>query len=148
MHLIFDTERRHQFNPKCFEHQRRSDKGSSSNEHHHIAFTTVTNVPQNWRLFIQCRECKRSIIQALGLSYLQTARFKLLHDPKLILAGCFTHATDTNPLIIYGNGSLPEQITEYRTNAEEADIIWRHALKCSGQRVLVYSPDKGMHCAN
>ena len=146
VHLIFDTERRQQFNPKCFEHQRRSDKNNSSNDHHHVTFITTTNVPQNWRSFIQCRECKRSIIQALGLSYLQTARFKLLHDQNLILAGCFTHATDSNPMIISGDGSLPEQITEFRTNAEEADmIIWRHALKCSAQRVLVYSPDTDVY---
>ena len=89
VHLIFDTERRQQFNPKCFEHQRRSDKNNSSNDHHHVTFTTTTNVPQNWRSFIQCRECKRSIIQALGLSYLQTARFKLLHDQNLMFYSCY-----------------------------------------------------------
>lgn len=45
-------------------------------------------------------------------------------------------------MVIQGNGYLPEPITQYKSNAEEADMImWRHALRCSGQRVLVYSPD-------
>ena len=145
INLVFDTETRRQFNPKCFEHQRR-DTGSSLNNHEHIEFIPTTKIPQAWRTFIQCRQCKRSIIQALGLAYLQSARFKLQHHQKLIVAGCFDLSTHSNPMVIHGNGSLPEPIRKYQTNAEEADmIIWRHAIQCEGQHILVYSPDTDVY---
>ena len=145
VHLVFDTESRRQFNPKCFEHERR-DAGNSSDNHEHITFTPTTKVPQIWRTFIECRQCKRSIIQALGLAYLQLARFKLQHHHKLIVAGCFDQSTHSSPMVIHGNGHLSEPIRKYETNAEEADmIIWRHAIQCEGQRILVYSPDTDVY---
>lgn len=78
--------------------------------------------------------------------YLTYKRFKLQQDQKLILSGCFDQAKDTNPMVIHQNGSLPEPITQYKTNAEEAEmIIWRHALQCGRQHVLVYSPDTDVY---
>ena len=133
VHLAFDTKNRQQF-PKCFEHERR-DVGNS---HEHITFTPSTKVPQTWRTFIECRKYKRSIIQALGLAYLQSARFKLQHHHKLIVAGCFDQSTHSSPMVIHGNGHLPEPIRKYETNAEEADmIIWRHAIQCEGRHTYL-----------
>ena len=76
----------------CFEHERRN-AGKSSDNHEHITFTPTTKVPQTWRAFIECRKCKRSI----GLAYLQSARFKLKHHHKSIVAGCFDQATHSSP---------------------------------------------------
>ena len=128
VHWVFDMKNRQQFNPKCFEHERR-DVGNSPGNHEHITFTPSTKVPQTWQTFIECRKCKRSIIQALGLAYLQSARFKLQHHHKLIVAGCFDQSTHSSPMVIHGNGHLPEPIRKYETNAKEDDmIIWRHAI--------------------
>ena len=49
-------------------------------------------------------------------------------------------------MVIHGNGNLPEPIRKYETNAEEAHmIIWRHAIQCEGQRILIYSPDTDVY---
>ena len=61
VHLVFDTKNRQQFNPKCFEHERR-DVGKSPDNNEHITFTPSTKVPQTWQTFIECRKCKQSIV--------------------------------------------------------------------------------------
>lgn len=76
----------------------------------------------------------------------QSARFKLKPYQRLILAGCSDHSTHSSPMVIRGNGTLPESIAEYKTTAKEADmIVWKHALSCEGQHILIYSPDTDVY---
>ena len=49
----------------------RSKTKTSNSNHEHIAFTPDTDISQRWREYIECRACKRSIIEAIGLSFLQ-----------------------------------------------------------------------------
>ena len=40
----------------------------------------------------------------------------------------------------------PEQPEKYRSTAEEADIrIWRHAMQCQANNILIYSPDTDVY---
>ena len=54
------------FNPKLYEQNRR-DSTCDNNNHEHIQFQPSTKVP---KAFIVCRECKRRIIQAIGLFHI------------------------------------------------------------------------------
>ena len=45
-----------------------------------------------------------------------------------------------------GGGPLPDEDARYATNAEEADMkLWKHALVCNQQQVLIYSPDTDVY---
>ena len=124
VHLVFDTPSRQQpFNPKCYEHKRRDQRHNNE----HLSFFPNTQIPNSWKSYVDCRNCKRSVIEALGLSlglsYVQSARFKLKADQHLIIAGCLPDGG--MPQIISGDGNLPSTEHKYQTSAEEADMrIW------------------------
>ena len=106
-----------QFNPKVYEQKRREK--SSGNDHEHIKFQ---NVPKAWRT---------CIIEAIGLSYMQTARFR--QHQRLVLAG----SENNTPVVIAGDGSLPTADPTYKSCAIEADMrIWRHVAVVRAQTVL------------
>lgn len=69
VHLLFNTpENDKKCNPKIFE-QNRSDKGKKTISHTHIVFTPSTSTLSPWKSYIDCWECKVSIVQALGGSF-------------------------------------------------------------------------------
>ena len=72
IHLIFDAQRQQPFNPKIFEQERRDQGHASTSTHEHIIFTPTTQPPVKWREFLECRQCKRSIIEAITLAYMQS----------------------------------------------------------------------------
>lgn len=76
MQLIFDKPGRQCFNPKQFEQSHR-DTSKQSSKHVCILVTPHTNLPRSWSDYIDCRNCKRALIEALGLSLVQTGRFLL-----------------------------------------------------------------------
>ncbi len=145
VHLVFDSPSDRPFSPKCYERKRRDE--SHSNPHHtHLPFTPSTKIPQQWRAYIECRQCKRAIVKALGLAYLQSARFRLRQDQRLILSGCIPESRGDVPWVISGGSNLPVPDLKYLSNAEEADMrIWRHATQTSAERLLVYSPDTDVY---
>ena len=79
VHLIFDNPGHCTFNPKEFEQRKRDDQkrkqsNPKSKPHEHAHFSPSTPVKRPWREYINCCQCKRSIVEALGLAYLQRAR--------------------------------------------------------------------------
>ena len=145
VHLIFDCPNNQNFQPKIFEQKRRDQGNSSANhDHQHADFSPTTSTPAAaaWRSILDCRQCKKSLIEAIGLSYLQSARYKLKNGQTLILSGCFSSSTTFR---ITGN-SLPFPESVYSSNADEADMrMWRHVSQAKCNRVLVYSPDTDVY---
>ena len=107
-----------------FERKRRDDNASTKKSHTCISFTPNTQIPSKWMEYISCRTCKRSIVEAIGLSYL---RNRLTQGQQvLMLAGCFSGEGEYVPILISGD-SLPQPTDNYSSNTEEADIcIWRY----------------------
>ena len=69
----------------------------------------------------------------------------VLHSQKLVIAGCFSGDGENNAWCICSSG-IPEIVPQYECNAEEADTrMWRHAVKCSSERILIYSPDTDVY---
>ena len=141
VHLIFDEPGRQAFNPKVFEHSKRDQK-SISKIHEHVTFTPDAATPSTWRDYIECRQCKRSLIKAIGLSYLKKGRLMLRQGQTLVIAGCFSGEGENNNVWIIHAHSIPESTSRYTSNAEEADMrIWCHATRSWANRILIYSPD-------
>jgi len=91
VYLIFDNPTTRKFNPKQFEHTRRYNTNKKcSSQHEHCVLTPNSNIPLGWREHLQCRVCKQSITEAIGISFLQKGRLLLANDQKLFIAGCFT----------------------------------------------------------
>ncbi len=55
-----------------FEQERRDQGHALNSAHEHITFTPTTHPPAKWREFLECRPCKRSIIEAITLAYMQS----------------------------------------------------------------------------
>ena len=138
VHLVFDEDTKQQFDIKSFERRKRDSKEKSS-YHTCINFQPETANPTKWQDYLTCRTCKRSIIEAIGLSLL---RSRLTRDSQvLVLAGCFCGSEEDTPVITTGD-SLPQPLPSFTTNAEEAAlIIWKHVKECSSVKILIYSPD-------
>ena len=150
VHFLFDMPNQQAFNPKMFEQGRRdiNTKATATTKlHQHEQFTPSTTIPSGWRQYIQCRQCKRSLIQAIGLAYLQTGGQLLRHGQRLLVAGCFSGDGEENAWTIYpGTGMVPEPAPEYRSNAVEADFrIWRHAPQSTSSRIFIYSADTDVY---
>ena len=96
----------HAFSPKCYERKRR-DQSHPSTNHNHLSFTPSIRVPQSWRSYIECRQCKRALIKAIGLAYLQSARFRLQQHQRFIITGCMSDQTGDVPWVMSGGNSLP-----------------------------------------
>ena len=109
-----------------------------------MKFTPPTNISAlSWSSYIACRQCKRSIIEAIGLSYMQTVRLKLRPGQIRYLGGCFGN---NSTLQMSGNESLPSPARQYKSSSAEADMrIWRHAAQTSARCILVYSPDTDIY---
>ena len=143
VHLIFDKVYRQLFNPKRFEHVKRYSKNSS--DHQHCPFTPETNVPNKWQEYLQCQQCKRSIVEAVGLALLQKGRYFLVGQQRLLLAGCFSGKGENNAWLLKGEVST-EQPEQYYSTAQEADSrIWRHAMQSQATNILIYSPDTDVY---
>ena len=69
VHIVFDTPNTQAFNPKQFEHSKRHS--TPSTQHEHASFSAMSDIPQAWREYLECRRCKRSLTEALGHAFLQ-----------------------------------------------------------------------------
>ena len=142
--MIFDKANTLPFNPKQFEHIQRYSKHNPA--HQHRSFSPETDVPNSWQEYLQCRECKRLIVEAVGLALLQKGRYFLTGRQKLALAGCFSGLGEDNAWLLCVHELSAEQPERYRSTAEEADIrIWRHAMQCQANNILIYSPDTDVY---
>ena len=108
----------------------RDDSLASASSHQHIKFNPSTDIATiSWSSFIACRQCKYSIIEAIGLSFLQSIRLQLRPGHVLYLSGCFGN---NSTFILSGNHSqsLPSPASNYMSNSAEADMrTWRHATQ-------------------
>ena len=101
IHLIFDKPGRQVFNSKSFEHLRCDENNTST----YIIFTRKY-CTHAWQ---QNLECKQSIVEAIGLSFLQTGKFMLHPNQAIVLAGCFSGEGEDNAWVILpGDTSIPE----------------------------------------
>ena len=145
VHLVFDHPERLDFNPKSCEHKRRYGKASS--EHSHISVDPQSPIQRPWKQFLQCKQCKRSIVESIGWAFLRTAKSLLLAGQVLVLGGCFSGESQDNAWIITGGDVAPPQPSpNYSSNAQEADMrVWRHAIQSQHERVLICSADTDVY---
>jgi len=93
---------------------------------------------QGWHEYAECRECKRSIVEAIGLSF----SLLLTGCQSLFIAGCLSGEGENYALILRSGEAIAEPVPEYHSNAEEADNrIWHHATQSWATNSLIHSPD-------
>lgn len=94
---------------------------------HYLPTTPTTQPPAKWREFLECRQCKRSIIEASDQL-----------DLHIIIAG--SYSVHQHPCCISGDNLLPTTAPQYLSTAEEADLrVWRHVKQTTATTILVYS---------
>ena len=72
-----------------------------------------------WLNNLSYRNCKRSIIETIGLCFMQL-HYKLCDGKQLVLAGCFSSEGEEPIVITKDNFSSPA--TCLTSNAEESDV--------------------------
>ena len=142
VHLIFDTPHKDKFHPKHVIKHSRKDNTKNS-DHQHIVFDTETTLSgKGWQAYLNCEECKRSIVEAIGLALLKSAKFWLKCEQKLVLAGCLGGMIEETAWVIQTATVVPQPNPDFTSTVEEASSrIWRHAIKCEPTKVLIYSPN-------
>ena len=125
VHIIFDNPDRQLLSPKSFERRHRDDAGTLASDHHHAHFCDDSEIPQKWRDHLQCRECKRNLVEHLGKSIMQHAPNIFRGDQKVVLAGCFTSDARDQAWELSATNAQPNPLLN--CSAEEADTrIWLH----------------------
>ena len=142
IHLIFDKPSTGTFNLQ-YEHKKRYKENP---DHQHSLFSSTTNIPSNWQDHLQCPQRKHSIVEAIGLSLLQKGCYLLKDYQQLIIAGCFTGLSENGAWLLHPGEISAERPVKYWTNAIEADSrIWRHAMQCHANIILIHSPDTDVY---
>ena len=109
-------------------------------------FTPESNIPKPWREYLNCRKCKRSIVEALGLAFCRRAPENLRMGQKLVLSGCSSGESEDHGWEVTQGDIYPKVTNEFMSNSPEADMrIWRHALQTKWRRILIYSPDTNIY---
>ena len=140
VHIVFDNPGRQPLSPKSFERRRRDDTGTLPSDHHHAQFFDDSEIPPKWRDHLQCRECKRHLVEYLGKSFMQHAPHILRGSQKVVLAGCFTGDAEDQAWEVSANDVQPNPLLN--CSAEEADTrVWFHVRQSCGTRKIVCSPD-------
>ena len=117
VHLIFEKPLTGQFSPKVFERQRKYDcRSGSTNVHVHITFNPNMPVPSQWREHLECRACKRALVEAIGATYMEHA----LHRLSGIVSHLAGFLREDRALVIRQGSMQPDE--RYTSNAEEADM--------------------------
>ena len=121
----------------------RRDQGKELS-HQHLSFSPSTKPPTNWRSFIECRQCKRSIIEAIGLAFIQSVRLHLRQGEVLYMSGCF--GENNSPTLGMSENEMPTQALSFNSNSPEADMrIWRHVAQTTARQILIFSPDTDIY---
>ena len=71
--------------------------------------------------YLDCRECKRSIVEAIGLSLLQQGQSLLRGTQKLVITGCFSGENENDAWSLSLNEPIPE-LTHYTTQMQRKAI--------------------------
>lgn len=148
VHVIFDVPPEPgKFNPKAGEQNRRDENRTPlDSSHTHISFQPNSPLPRPWKNYIQCRQCKRSIVEAIGLTLLRTGSNQLRIGQQIVLAGCFSGEGQKVAMIISGDKRYPQPSELFTSAAVEADErIWRHTCMTVQENVLIYSPDTDVY---
>lgn len=145
VHFVFDYPSRCEFNPKECEHKRRY-KETGNGKHSHIEFEPESQIPKPWCTYLNCRQCKRSIVEAIGLAYLRKGNSYVGTGHLFYLAGYFTGINQDMTWKISNDNRVPSATTRFQSNALEADMrVWRHATQVHYNQILVYSPDTDVY---
>lgn len=135
VHLVFDNPNPTNFNPKLSEQMRRDAENALPTGHTHSEYRPSSIISTPWSQILKCRTCKRSIVEAIGLHFLQTSRHKLCTGQTFVLGGCFQQSSLA--FVISADKLSPQPEPDFASNAQEADMrVWRHAVNVKGQRLL------------
>jgi len=69
-------------------------------------------VPNNWQEYLQCLQCKRSIVEAVWLAFLQNGCYYLTGKQQLVIAGCFTGLGENIAWLLQPGEVAAEQLEE------------------------------------
>ena len=140
VHILFDNPGRQPSSPKSLEQRRRDLVSSLPQDHQHSTFADTCSPPPKWRELLGCRDCKRKLVLYLGDFFMHNAQKMLREQQRFILAGCFSGDAMDHAWVVTSQGTEP--VPTLNCDAEEADTrLWLHALRSTGTRKLVCSPD-------
>ena len=140
VHVIFDNPGSMSETPKEIEQKRRDSTASKKDANRRCTeITSNTPIQSNWRAFLECRPCKRTLTRYLGHELLFIAP-KFLSSDQTFICNIGEVAQSTS----HTGDNLP--CPQLWTNADEADMrVWLHCIHSTGTRKLIFSPDTDVY---
>ena len=101
---------------------------------------------KKWREnFINCRSCKRKLVQFIGNFFLHNAATYLCTNQTLYVAGTFEGEITDTAWFVQGQSS-PQPDPTFTCSAEETDTrLWLHVRNTQYNNVLILSPDTDVY---
>ena len=127
------------------ERSRRDSRAVAAQDHCHINFTDDESIPPKWREVLECRKCKRRVVEYIGDTILLVAP-QLLKDNQWLYVAGSGEGQDGDRVWCTSIDCIEREVPELCCNAEEADTrVWLHAKFASSSRALVFSPDTDVY---
>ena len=143
VHVLFDTPGRLPNTPKYFEQKRRDEQAEVSEQHYCDDINGSTRIPtRKWHNgLLNCRDCKRKLVNFLGDYFLSNIHLYLTPNQKFYVAGAFKDTRiDTAWYVSAQKKAQPDPT--FFCKAEEADTrIWLHTKQTYCEKVLILSAD-------
>ena len=147
VHIIFDNPGQLANTPKCFEQERRDKTKKMLTDHYCDVLNGETKILQGkWQeSLLNCRVCKRKLVNYVGNFFLDRAGTYLETGQTLYVAGCFEGETVNTAWFVHED-KRPQPHPAFTCNAEEADTrIWLHVTNTVHRRLLIVSPDTDVY---
>ena len=143
VHVLFDTPGRLPNTPKYFEQKRRDEQAEVSEQHYCDDINGSTRIPtRKWHNgLLNCRDCKRKLVNFLGDYFLSNIHLYLTPNQKFYVAGAFKDTRiDTAWYVSAQKKAQPDPT--FFCKAEEADTrMWLHTKQTYCEKVLILSAD-------
>ena len=134
---MFDTPEHLPSTPKYFEQQRHDATVKLPQQYCCHTIQTDTKIPKGkWHKFINCHECKRSLVLFLGNYFMYNIQAYLKSHETLYIAGAFDDEAIDSTWYVHGqNRAQPDP--SYHCNAEETGTrLWLHVRKTRHRKHL------------
>lgn len=143
---VLDNPGRLTATPKHFERKRRDEASRVVTGHLCDKIEGKLKIPKPWREnVINCRACKRSLVQFLTKYFLSHASKYMRDGQSLLLAGGFEGDIEDTAWTVT-KGTTPQPNPIYTCAAEETDTrLWLNVKCTSSSKILIMSPDTDIY---
>lgn len=138
VHVVFDDQSLSLISPKDVERSRRDIDDDQRPVVKNINLESESVLPSDWQKFLKIRENKKSLVNLVCEEFLNIGKEELTDGQHLVISGGFA----ANGIAKSVSNKMVSLSILFNSNIQEGDSrVWLHAFSCTGDKVLIFSPD-------